>query len=404
MPQDADGPFLTRARVARLSAVAVLLYLAMGAAFLMTSKDGVDALGIPLGFDFLAFHGGARLAAEGRLAEAFDPYVFQVALEQQLPGVGFGYYWLYPPAFGLMVLPFGWLPYGAAFVLWTALGLAAFGAAAWTMTRDRVAVLACFGFSAVWVAAYHGQNSFFAAALVMAACCGLLRGKDVIAGLCIGLLAFKPHLAVLFPLALLCAGRWRAFAAAAATAILFTGAGVAILGTDYLTAYLAEGLPNASALIETSKHWPTMSSVYVALRLFGVPPEWAAVGHGLVACGATVLVAAAFRKRGAAPETLALLCAASLLISPYVMDYDLLLLAPAGLLLFSSRDAAPSARWAALIAALIPTLTVGLGREGLQIGWAAPMLTIAVCVAALGYAPRRVACSALVDRAPQNLQ
>ena len=217
-------------------------------------------------------------------------------------------------------------------------------------------------------------------------------------------LAFKPHLAVLFPLALLCAGRWRAFAAAAATAILFTGAGVAILGTDYLTAYLAEGLPNASALIETSKHWPTMSSVYVALRLFGVPPEWAAVGHGLVACGATVLVAAAFRKRGAAPEILALLCAASLLISPYVMDYDLLLLAPAGLLLFSSRDAAPSARWAALIAALIPTLTVGLGREGLQIGWAAPMLTIAVCVAALGYAPRRVACSALVDRAPQNLQ
>jgi hypothetical protein len=389
MGQGAHEPFFTRARVARLAVVAILLYAAMGAAFILTAKNGFDALGIPLGFDFLAFHGGARMATEGRLAEAFDPYVFQTTLEQQAPSVGFGYHWLYPPAFGLMVQPFGYLPYGAAFWTWTILGLAAYGAAAWLLTRDRLAVLAAFAFSAVWVAAYHGQNSFFVAALAIAACYGLLARKDGFAGVAIGLLAFKPHLAVLFPLALICAGRWRAFAIAALTATAFTAAGVVILGTDYLGAYLGEGLPGAAALIETSKHWPTLTSVYVSARLVGATPAIAAVLHGVVACAAALLVAIRFRKEGATCETLALLCAAGLLISPYVMDYDLMMLAPAGLLLCSRRKTTATEQWAIFGAALIPILVVGLGREGIQVGWAAPVLAMAVaCGAFRVTAPR----------------
>lgn len=371
------GPFFTRARVARLGAIAIALYVAMGAAFLLTAKNGVDALGIPLGFDFLAFHGGARMAIDGRLDEAFDPHVFQAALEQQLPGVGFGYYWLYPPAFGLMVAPFGFLSYGAAFFLWTGLGLAAFGAAAFRLTRDKVAVLAAFGFSASWVAAYHGQNSFFAAALMIGACHGLLRGKDILAGALIGLLAFKPHLAALFPLALAASGRWRAFGAAALSATLMTAAGALVLGEDYVREYLSAGLAHGAALVELEKHWPTLTSINVALRQFGAPPMLAAAVHTIAAVAAAILVAVRFRKHGATRETLALLCAASLLISPYVMDYDLLLLAPAGLLLLSGRPADPRLQWTAFAVALLPILIVGIGREGVPIGWIAPALAVA---------------------------
>ena len=388
-----------RARIARLSVAAIILYVLLAAGFLATARNGVDALGIPLGFDFLAFHGGARLAVEGRLAEAFDPHVFQAALERQLPGVGFGYYWLYPPAFAVMILPFGWLPYGAAFWAFTALGLGAYGASVWTLTRDRLAVLAAFAFPACWVAAYHGQNSFFAAALVTLACHSLLNRKEARAGLFIGLLAFKPHLAVLFPLALACAGRWRTFLWAAATALLTTAAGVGVLGTAYLDAYLTQGLANAAGLIEEARHWPTLTSAYAALRLAGAAPSVAGAAQGAVALLAALLVGLGFRKQGVTRETLALLCAASLLISPYVMDYDLMLLAPAGLLLFCGRDAAPAARWAGFAAALIPMLVVGLGREGVQIGWASPLLAMAAA-AAQSPAPPRTA----FDRRAQGVQ
>lgn len=365
----------TSARITRLSVAAVAVYIAMGAVLLATAKNGFDALGIPLGFDFLAFHGGGRMALEGRLSEAFDPHQFQAVLEQQVPGLGFGYYWLYPPAFGVMVAPFGALPYGVAFWAWTGIGIVAYAAGALTLSGSGRAVLAAFAFSASWVAAYHGQNAFFVCALTMAAFHLLLRNRDAWAGVCIGLLVIKPHLAVLFPLALAIAGRWRAFSVAGVTALGVTALSAAILGADYWSAYLATGFKSAGVVLETPHHWATISSVYVSFRLLGTPIALAGGAHGVVALAAAAMSAAAFRRDGVTRETLALLAAATLLISPYVMDYDLLLLASTGLLLFTgrNRDLGDGAGTIGFLIALAPILVVGLGREGLQIGWLAPV-------------------------------
>jgi hypothetical protein len=373
---------MTRARLTRLAVAGLATYVICAALVVATARDGYDILGIPLGFDFLAFHGAARLAIAGDLAHAFDPAVFAATLNQEIAGAGNGYYWLYPPTFALMIAPLGLLPYGAAFWLWTALGLAAYAGATWLFARDRLAVLAALAFPAVWVVGYHGQNAFFVAALFIAAVYGLLKGRDQLAGVAIGLLAIKPHLAILFPLALAASGRWRAFLVAAATAVSFGAVSSYAFGPDYVRGFFDEGMPLAKTLLSEERHWATIASAFVAAKLAGAFDATAWALQITVAIGAAALVALRFTRTGVTNETLALLVAASLLVSPYVMDYDLVVLATAGLLLFSPNAGCVVSRGyeplAALLIAFIPIAVVGLGRLGVQIGWLAPVLTIAL--------------------------
>ncbi|WP_443798111.1 glycosyltransferase 87 family protein, partial [Burkholderia vietnamiensis] len=66
------------------------------------------------------------------------------------------------------------------------------------------------------VALLAGQTSLASAALAGLGLLALNR-RPVAAGICFALLTVKPQIAVLFPLALLCAAQWRALAAWAAT-------------------------------------------------------------------------------------------------------------------------------------------------------------------------------------------
>ena len=65
---------------------------------------------------------------------------------------------------------------------------------------------------------------------------GLGLGIPVIAGICFGSLVYKPQMAVLIPFALAAGApaagdRWRAFAAAAVTAVVLVLASLALFGT-----------------------------------------------------------------------------------------------------------------------------------------------------------------------------
>ena len=382
-PSSVLSPLATRARVRRLAIVGVALQMMLAVMILATAEDGVDINNIQLGFDFIVYHEASRLALNGELASAFEQDVLVAALAERMPSPDLapGHYWLYPPTFALMITPLALLPYGAAFWVWTGLGFAAYGVAARALAKDNDAVLAAFGFTAVWVCAYHGQNGFFIAALFMTAMFGLLHRRDGLAGLAIGLLAVKPHLAILFPLALAAAGRWRAFGFAAATAVGFVSLSVLILGGDYLRAFIAN-MGNYAALMERPVHWMTTATVYMMMKLFGAATPLAWAVHGLVALCAAALAGLRCRQFGLTNETLALLVGASLMVSPYVTDYDLVVLAAAGLLLFApGAGGAVKSRFdfeVALAAAMLPIAVVAIGRTGLQIGWLAPLAAVAL--------------------------
>ena len=91
------------------------------------------------------------------------------------------------------------------------------------------ALLVGAAFPAVFVNLMHGQNGFLNTALLGFGLLWLDR-RPWLAGVCIGLLVYKPHFGVLLPLLLAVQGRWKTFASAAVTAVAFCAAAYAAYG------------------------------------------------------------------------------------------------------------------------------------------------------------------------------
>src|SRR5204863_3126413 len=122
----------------------------------------------------------------------------------------------YPPTFLLAVTPLGLLPYPAALAAFVPGTAALWAALVRRILPDRRAWIVAAAAPAGLITLLDGQNALLTGALAGFALLWLDR-RPILAGVLIGLLAIKPHLAVLFPLALLAEARWRTIAAAAAT-------------------------------------------------------------------------------------------------------------------------------------------------------------------------------------------
>jgi len=172
----------------------------------------------------------------------------------------------------------------------------------------------------------HGQNAFLSAALIGAGA-GWLDRRPVLAGVAFGLLAFKPHLGLLLPVALIAGARWKTFAAAAVTVALFAGASVAAFGVEAWRGFLANGaLARATlelGLVEPGK----MVSAFAAVRVLGGPTGLAYAAQGCIAVGAALGLGWAIRKRPSGGAEAALIVLAASLASPFLLDYDLAMLA-----------------------------------------------------------------------------
>src|SRR5207249_3182068 len=188
----------------------------------------------------------------------------------------------YPPTFLLIVLPLGFLPYPAAlaaFVLGTA---ALWAALVRRVLPDPRAWIVAAALPAGLINLLDGQNAFLTAALAGFALIWLDR-RPVSAGVLIGLLAVKPHLAVLFPLMLLAERRWRSIAAAGVTMLALGAASVAAFGWAPWAAFLRH-LPISQAMADAGAvPWGTMPSAYVFALSLGAPLALAGLLHAAVA-------------------------------------------------------------------------------------------------------------------------
>jgi hypothetical protein len=320
----------------------------------------VDPRGKPIGYDFKSYWSAARLALEGRAEAAFDGPAIALVQHRAVPFLSNIWYpWHYPPIFLLVVAPLGLMAYPAAlasFVLGTA---ALWAALVRRVLADRRAWIVAAATPAGLINLIDGQNAFLTAALAGFALLWLDR-RPVAAGILVGLLAVKPHLAVLFPLALVAEGRWRSIAAAAVTVLVLAGASLAAFGLGPWAAFL-DHLPISQAMADQGAvPWGTMPSPYVFALSLGAPVAVARVLQAVVALFAAGCVWRVWRKPGAAFEAkAATLVAGSLLVSPYLFYYDL--------------------TWAALAVAWLALLGLKRGfyrfeREILLFAWLAPAL------------------------------
>lgn len=288
----------------------------------------VDPNGKPVGYDFIAFWSAARLALAGQAAAAYDWHAIAAVHRQAVPALAQGviFAWHYPPTFLFAVLPFGLLPYPAALAAFVLSTAALWAALVRRIATDRRAWIVAAAAPAGLINLLDGQNGFLTAALAGFALLTLRwRRRPVVAGVLIGLLAIKPHLAVLFPLALAAERQWRALAAAAATTALFAAASVAAFGWDTAGAFVRD-LEGSRGLIDHGAiPWGAMPSPYVFALSLGLGPGIAAALQAVCALGAAICVYRAWRHAAAAPfeAKAAVLLAASLLVSPFLFNYDL---------------------------------------------------------------------------------
>ncbi|MGH6684334.1 MAG: glycosyltransferase family 87 protein [Pseudolabrys sp.] len=331
-----SGAWLTRERM-RLVAIVVLAASLLGAIFLVATSNGLnDRFGRPLGTDFSNVYAAGTYVLDGQPAAPFDP-AKQFAREQAIFGQATQFYgWHYPPFFLALAALLATMPYWLALIVWqgVTLGFYVFSIRAIVSSHPAIDgghlwLLLAFAFPAVFINLGQAHNGFLTAALIGAALV-MLAERPILSGVLIGLLAYKPQFGLLIPLVLAASGRWRTFAAAAVTVALMALAVTLAFGTEVWTAFAAFSHYTRTVVLEQGgTGWYKIQSVFSWVRMWcgGIALAYAAQ------IAVTLAIAAAlvwlWRSNAAYPLKAAALLIGSLLATPYSLDYDLMVLAPA---------------------------------------------------------------------------
>ncbi|MDP3173707.1 MAG: glycosyltransferase family 87 protein [Phenylobacterium sp.] len=361
MRKPGEAPSITLDTIVR---VAPLSLLALEIAFLCAGLQQhawlTDAAGAPLCRDFSVFWASGRLAGQGMAAATYDwPSVQAMLVREGLPR-DCNLPMFYPPSMLLLVTPFGQLPYAWAGALWIAVTLTAFTAAVRLATGRNHDMTLALAAPAALACVMVGQNGLLTAALAVAGL-ALLDRRPVLAGVLLGLMAYKPHFGVLLPLVLMATGRWRAFAGAAASAICGAMlAGLAFGWSSYplfLHAMHAGGEKVIQAgVLEAYKQ----QSAYALVHALGGGTASAWAAQGLASAAVALGVVWVWRSPASFHCRLAALLTGLLAASPYSWVYDFPLYAAAAILLLSEPRTKPHPfDTACVIAAYMAPLAYG---------------------------------------------
>jgi hypothetical protein len=308
-------------------ALAIAQAVALAASFVQGTWL-VDTNGHAIATDFVNVWAGGRQALDGHPEAAYDVDV-QKAAEVAALGHNFEgqYPWIYPPTFLLVAAPLALIPFVPAYAFWVFATFPAYVAAVRAIIGSRAGILLACAYPGILSNAMVGQNGFLTAALLGGFLVTLER-HPLIAGVLVGLLAFKPHLGILIPLALLVGGYWRAIAAAIAVVALTAGASVLAFGRASWIAFF-DALPTATqaTLADGRGDVGKLQSVFTFVRWLGGSEALAWTLYGILAAAVAIAVCVLWRTKVSYEMKAAALATGALLATPYLYLYDLVVLA-----------------------------------------------------------------------------
>jgi len=290
----------------------------------------LDADSRPIANDFVNVVAAGRLALDGNPAAAYDWPTHKQA-EVRVIGHDFpDYYgWHYPPTFLFVAAALATLPFVVAAIVSLVATLAAY-VAAMAGILGRTGIFVALGFPAALWNVTAGQNGFLTAALI-GGTLGLLERRPALAGICLGFLTYKPQFGLLFPLVLIADRRWLAIAVATAVAMAWAALSWVAFGMESWIAF-AHWLPITGREILGEGHadFGRLQSLFGLVRTYGgsEPLAWIVQAIGSVATA--IAVVWLWRSRAPFDLKAAALAAGTLVVTPYVYMYDLVVLAVAG--------------------------------------------------------------------------
>lgn len=304
-------------------------YALIFALLFATSNGRLDAMGRPLGTDYSQVWVAGQFVLEGKPATPFDPVPHAARQRAEFSETSGFFHWGYPPFFLGLAALFALFPYALSLILWQAASLSLYLFAMRRLLPLPGIMLVAAAYPAVFINFGHGHNGFLTAGL-MALGLVLMRKQPWLAGILLGMVAYKPQFGLLIPVALAAGGYWRAFAGAALCVVAMAGASWLAFGTQTWAAFFTS-LDYSRGIVaeQGATGWHKIPSLFAWARMWGAGVS---IAYGFQIAG-TLLAAAVvgwlwwrrvdWRLAGSA------LLSASLLATPYFLDYDLMVMGPA---------------------------------------------------------------------------
>jgi glycosyl transferase family 87 len=347
------GPLPSQREARAFSVIAVTGAVIACGLSLYYGFRGEPFMGRPLGGDFVQFYAAGKVLNQHQPARIYDVSYFsglqheilpQMAATQMLP---FGY----PPVVPQLFRPFALLPYRWAYCAWLVFSVTVYASGLWLLFRDprcasyrRTAILLSLSAPMytfeTWIGGQLSVIAFLAVVLFIHC---FENRWPVLAGLGLGLAAYKPSLIAVPAAVMLLGGCWRMLAGLSASMASMLLASFATAGANGLGLWILR--LRVFGLYATSNEAILRRTKYVDLNAFFT----ILLGENSVAREiATVATATAFlilawtwlRTRQPPHEVQRYLWAATLtwtlMINIYVPAYDAILLIPIAALLARS--------------------------------------------------------------------
>jgi hypothetical protein len=293
-----------------------------------------DANGLGIPTDFVNVWAAGRLVLDGHPPLAYDWDVQKQVEVAQLGQSFVGHFaWHYPPPFLFVAALLAQFPYAVAFIGWVSVSLIPYLAAMRAIVGRSFGFLLALAIPTVFNNTLVGQNGFLTAALI-GGTLYLIPVRPVLAGVCLGLLSYKPQYGLLFPLVLVATSQWTVFFTAAAVTVLMALLSGLAFGIESWQAFF-HWMPMFSQafLTEGKAPWWKLQSIFALVRYFGGTEQLAWVFQWIMSATVAVTLVVIWRSRISYPLKAAALATGALLITPYLFMYDMMVLAvPVGFL------------------------------------------------------------------------
>jgi Glycosyltransferase family 87 len=383
----ATGAWLDRGRVIRVAGICGIISALCIIVLFATSHGTLDYKGRPLGTDFSDVWTAGKMAVDGSAAKIWswpDHFAVQRLVHHKADVEFYG--WHYPPPFLLVAWLLAQLPYIPALIAWQLSTLAPFTRMMWQLVPRRETILLTLAAPVTLICLTHGHNGFLTA-LLLGGGLMVLDKRPFVAGLLFGCLVYKPQFALVLPVLLLAGRHWRAVAGAMVSAAALVGLTLAIWGWPVWQAFIGSLPLTQHVVIEQgSTGFYKIMSPFAAVRLWGGSIGLGYAVQSMVTAASIAALAWLSWSKARSGLRNAFVCAAAILSTPYVLDYDLVVLLPALAWLWLDAKEHGFLRWEATLMAFI-WFTPLVGRGVAQ--WTLVPLGFMSVVALAGIVLRR---------------
>jgi hypothetical protein len=328
----------------RLYAHGIILALCLWSVYFwnITTPGLLDRAGNLKGTDFLHFYTIGGIAAAHRGADLYNMQAQSDLATERVPAAaGIHYLPLYPPQVSILFAPFACLSYPCALILWLTLSSFLYGLCCYAVWRacpnlrdSRLTVLIlALAFPAFWHLIAWGQTSGLALACFTLAFFALRAQSEFLAGLALGCLIFKPQLALAAAIVVVITLNWKVISGMLLAAAAQVTAALLYYGPAPLRQWI-EMLVNVGPQLPLLEPKPYQTHCLRTFWTMLLP--WPSISLALYLVTALLVSALAIACwRSPSPLSLrySALLFATVLLAPHLTVYDLVILAPAFLLL-----------------------------------------------------------------------